>query len=452
MILWTDAMEPERFGVDSVKAVSSQFVGFLLDSYDLTMILSIAPILAKVLLPPESPLLATFNIILSYSLTIIFRPLGSAIFGNLGDKIGRRADLIITVLGLGLVSALTAALPTYSEVGILSFVLFVLLRVLVGIFAGGEYSAGHPFAMEWTPFKWRGLISGFVQGGFSFGAALAAVVEGAFVGIYGLKGVEDFAWRYVFLTALAPAVIALAVRLSMKETPVFQDVKNRNMVRKSPLTDLFRKPYRRDFFQVMVYMTGMFFYAYSLFAFVPAILEHAPSVFSLQEAESIYSYGTYAAFAGAVTFGALSQYLGRRRLTLIWVFITLILSVPVYYLLFTSAKSGNVVGASLASVLIGIITQAPWGVIPIYLSERFKASMRASGVGFGYSSGIFVGGWFSIYVELMHEYLFKGIDTPENVWFSTAALLILGAIFVGIGQYLGPETLGTRLTEEPQKV
>lgn len=427
-------------------------MGFLLDSYDLTMILSIAPILAKVLLPPESPLLATFNIILSYSLTIIFRPLGSAIFGNLGDKIGRRADLIITVLGLGLVSALTAALPTYSEVGILSFVLFVLLRVLVGIFAGGEYSAGHPFAMEWTPFKWRGLISGFVQGGFSFGAALAAVVEGAFVGIYGLKGVEDFAWRYVFLTALAPAVIALAVRLSMKETPVFQDVKNRNMVRKSPLTDLFRKPYRRDFFQVMVYMTGMFFYAYSLFAFVPAILEHAPSVFSLQEAESIYSYGTYAAFAGAVTFGALSQYLGRRRLTLIWVFITLILSVPVYYLLFTSAKSGNVVGASLASVLIGIITQAPWGVIPIYLSERFKASMRASGVGFGYSSGIFVGGWFSIYVELMHEYLFKGIDTPENVWFSTAALLILGAIFVGIGQYLGPETLGTRLTEEPQKV
>ncbi|MCH1771228.1 MULTISPECIES: MFS transporter [Metallosphaera] len=445
-------MEPERFGVDSVKAVSSQFVGFLLDSYDLTMILSIAPILAKVLLPPESPLLATFNIILSYSLTIIFRPLGSAIFGNLGDKIGRRADLIITVLGLGLVSALTAALPTYSEVGILSFVLFVLLRVLVGIFAGGEYSAGHPFAMEWTPFKWRGLISGFVQGGFSFGAALAAVVEGAFVGIYGLKGVEDFAWRYVFLTALAPAVIALAVRLSMKETPVFQDVKNRNMVRKSPLTDLFRKPYRRDFFQVMVYMTGMFFYAYSLFAFVPAILEHAPSVFSLQEAESIYSYGTYAAFAGAVMFGALSQYLGRRRLTLIWVFITLILSVPVYYLLFTSAKSGNVIGASLASMLIGIITQAPWGIIPIYLSERFKASMRASGVGFGYSSGIFVGGWFSIYVELMHEYLFKGIDTPENVWFSTAALLILGAIFVGIGQYLGPETLGTRLTEELQKV
>jgi MFS family permease len=445
-------MEPQSFSSDTAKAVTSQFVGFLLDSYDLTMILSIAPVLAKVLLPPESPLLSTFNIILSYSLTIIFRPLGSAIFGNLGDKIGRRADLIITVIGLGLASALTSALPTYTQVGILAFILFVLVRILVGVFAGGEYSAGHPFAMEWTPYKWRGLISGLVQGGFSFGAALAAVVEATFIGIYGLKGVEDYAWRYIFLTALAPAVVALAVRLVMKETPVFEDLKKKNLVRRTPLVDLFRKPYRRDFFQVMLYMTGMFFFAYSLFAFVPAILEHQPSTFSLGIAETVYSYGTYAAFAGALFFGALSQYVGRRRLTLIWAVLTLLLSAPVYYLLITSASQGNVLLASLASMMIGVITQGPWGIIPIYLSERFKASMRASGVGFGYSSGIFLGGWFSIYVPLMHNYLFKGLDTPNNVWFSTAVLLMIGAILVGIGQYLGPETLGTRLVEETQRV
>lgn len=445
-------MEPQNFSSDSAKAIVSQFIGFLLDSYDLTMILGIAPVLAKVLLPPESPLLATFNIILSYSLTIIFRPLGSAIFGNLGDKIGRRADLIITVIGLGLTSALTSALPTYAQVGILSFILFVLVRVLVGIFAGGEYSAGHPFAMEWTPYKWRGLVSGLIQGGFSFGAALAAVVEGIFIGIYGVTGVEEFAWRYVFLTALAPAVVALAVRLTMKETPVFEDVKKKNLIRRTPFLDLFKEPYRRDFLQVMLYMTGMFFFAYSLFAFVPAILEHKPSIFPLGTAETIYSYGTYAAFAGAVFFGALSQYVGRRRLTIIWAILTFIISIPIYYLLFTSAEIGNFLMASLASILIGIITQGPWGIIPIYLSERFRASMRASGVGFGYSSGIFIGGWFSIYVPLMHQYLFKSIDTPSNVWFSTAILLMIGAILVGIGQYLGPETLGTKLVEETQKI
>ncbi|TRM96826.1 MFS transporter [Sulfolobus sp. B1] len=441
-------MEPQGFNSDSVKAVVSQFIGFLLDSYDLTMILTIAPTLAKVLLPPESPLLATFNVILAYSLTIIFRPLGSAIFGNLGDKIGRRADLIITVIGLGLASAITSALPTYAEAGILSFILFVIIRIAVGIFAGGEYSAGHPFAMEWTPFKWRGLVSGIVQGGFSFGAALAAVVEGIFLAIYGTTGVQEFAWRYIFLTALVPAFLALAIRLAMKETPVFEDVKKKNLVRRTPFLDLFRKPYRRDFFQVMLYMTGMFLFAYSLFAFVPAILEHAPSKLPYVTAVNVYTYGTYAAFIGAILFGALSQYVGRRRLTIIWAIMTFIVSIPVYYLLITSASSGNLILASIASILIGIITQGPWGIIPIYLSERFKASMRASGVGFGYSSGIFIGGWFSIYVPLMHNYLFKGIDTPTNVWFSTAILLMIGAVLVGIGQYLGPETLGTKLAEE----
>ena len=445
-------MEPEKFSLDTGKAVVSQFVGFLLDSYDLTMILSIAPILAKVLLPPTTSLIATFNIILSYSLTIIFRPLGSAIFGNLGDKIGRRADLIITVIGLGLTGALTSALPTYAQVGILSFILFVLVRIGVGIFAGGEYSAGHPFAMEWTPYKWRGLISGIVQGGFSFGAALAATVESIFIRIYGVQGVEAFAWRYVFLTTLAPAIIALVVRLAMKETPVFEDVKKRKLIRRTPFFDLFKKPYRRDFFQVMLYMTGMFFFAYSLFAFVPTILQSKPSVFSAATAEQIYYYGTYAAFASAVLFGALSQYVGRRRLTIIWAIMTFIVSIPVYSLLFNSASAGNYLLASIASILIGVITQGPWGIIPIYLSERFKASMRASGVGFGYSSGIFIGGWFSIYVPLMHNYLFKSIDTPTNIWFSTAVLLMIGAILVAVGQYLGPETLGTRLVEEAEKI
>lgn len=415
------------------------------------MILGIAPVIAKVLLPPASSLIATFSVILSYSLTIIFRPLGSAIFGHLGDKIGRKGDLIITILGLGIASALTSTLPTYATVGILSFILFIIIRIAVGIFAGGEYAAGHPFAMEWTPFKWRGLISGIIQGGFSFGAALAAVVEAAFIGFFGVKALDSYAWRYLFLTSLVPAVIALIIRITMKETPVFEDVRANKLIRKSPFLDLFRKPYRRDFFQVMLYMTGLFFSAYALFAYVPTILESSPSIYSLGEAETIYSYGTYAAFAGAVTIGALSQIVGRRKITIIWAIITAIISIPIYYLLIYSATIGSAALSTLAVIIIGFLTQAPWGIVPIYLSERFKASMRASGVGFGYSSGIFIGGWFSIYVPLMHQYLFKSFDTPTNVWFSTAVLLILGALLVGVGIYLGPETLGTKLTEEVEE-
>ena len=443
-------MDPEKFTSNTTKAIVSQFLGFFFDAYDLTMILGIAPLLAVVILPPASPLIASFEVILSYSLTIIFRPVGSAIFGHYGDKLGRRNTLIITILGMGIASALTSALPTYAQVGILSYILFVLIRIVVGIFAGGEYSAGHPFVMEWTPSKWRGLISGLVQGGFAVGAALAGTVEGAFIAIFGVEAMETYAWRYLFLTTLIAAVIALIVRIYTPETPVFEDVKKKGLVRKTPLFDLFKKPYVYDFLQVMLYMTGLFFYAYVLFAFVPTILENPPSAFVSNSAEAtfIYSLGTWSAFVGDVVFGALSQYIGRRRLTIYWAIATFIIAIPIYYLLISSAEAGNVPLASLVSIILGFVAQAPWGIVPVYLSERFKASMRASGVGFGYSSGIFIGGWFSIYVPLMHQYLFKSIDTPTNVWFSTAVLLMIGAVLIGVGQYIGPETVGTKLTEE----
>lgn len=99
----------------------------------------------------------------------------------------------------------------------------------------------------------------------------------------------------------------------MEETPIFEDIKERKKIRKTPFLDLFRRPYRRDFLQVMIIMTELFFYAYSLFAFVPVILEHKPSVLPIGEADTIYSYGTYGALAGAIFFGTLSQYLGRRN-------------------------------------------------------------------------------------------------------------------------------------------
>jgi len=440
--------EPEKVGRDTVKVVISQLTGFTLDGYDLSIILTIGPVLAAAVLPPASPFIQALSVILSYSFTIIFRPLGSAFFGHLGDKIGRRNDLIITVIGLGVTSALTAALPTYSQVGILSYVLFTILRAGVGFFAGGEYAAGHPYAMEWTPYKWRGLVSGLIQGGFPLGVALVAGVQTLFISIYGLDALKAYAWRYLFLTTLIPAVIALAVRLTMEESPVFQDVKKRNLVRKTPLFDLFKKPYRRDFFQVMLMMTGLFFTAYVWFSFVPPILQYPPSHIPLGNITFILAIDNLAIFVFYILFSALTQYVGRRRVLIIWNAVAVILSVPLYYGLIQAASAGNQLLVGIIGALIGLTLVTPWGVIPIYLSERFKASMRSSGLGFGYSSGILLGGWFSIYVGLMHQYLFGSIDGPTNLWFSTAVLGIIGGALVALGAYLGPETLGTRLTEE----
>ncbi len=437
-----------EFSRRTIGATSSQFFGFMLDAYDLTIVLAQAALLATVFFPPSSKLLASFGIIFSYSLTIIARPLGSAIFGNIGDRIGRRNTLLITIVGFSLVGALTAALPTYASIGVASFIMFSIIRFVVGIFAGGEYAAGHPFVMEWTPGRFRGVISGFVQGGFSIGAAIAAAVVGLLLALYGKTGFVQFAWRYMFLTALIPMAIAIMIRLVMPETPVFRRELERGRIEHLPIVSLFRKPVIYDFLQVMVIMTGLFFYAYVLFAYVPAIMEAKNSTLPGGLATTILTYATISAFFGALSFGALSQKVGRRRLGIIWAIMTLFVAIPLYYALFSGSVSDNRTLAIISAVIIGYITQGPWGVVPVYLSERFRTSHRASGVGFGYSSGIFIGGWFSVYIPLMHNYLFKSIDTHYNVWFSTAVLLMMGAVLMGVGFYLGPETVGTDLSGE----
>ena len=397
------SVEPAKFGKKNAEAVISQFFGFFLDSYDLTLILSIAPVIAVVFFPKSvSPLEGALLVFLSYALTLLFRPLGSAIFGNMGDKIGRKNVLIITILGLAASSALTAALPTFAAVGILAIILFSFLRILVGIFAGGEYAAGHPFAMEWTTKNLRGTMSGIIQGGFPFGAALAASIEGLFLAHYGLSALETYAWRYLFLTSIIIALVALIIRVSMKDTPIFTDIKKHREIRKQPFLDVFRnKLTRTHFFVAMIWMTGLTLTGYAFLAYVTVVLEHAPSVWigsNIGSALSIYTYASFAAFAGIVTFGTLTQRYGRRRTSLVWSIFGIILPIPLFYGLIHFASIGNFGGGLIMAILIGFSIMMPTGITLAFLSEMFPTSVRASGVGFGFSSGFFFGAWFGPYI------------------------------------------------------
>ena len=421
-------------------AMFSQLFGYMMDSLDLTLIISTGPVLARVLLPPSSLLTGLLLILFAYSTTIIFRPLGSAIFGNLGDKIGRRDVLMITIAGFSVAGAFTSILPTYEQVGILSFALFLLIRAIVGIFAGGEYAAGHPFAIEWTPKKWRGIVSGVIQSGFNFGAALAALVTSAFISAFGLERILAYAWRYVFLASLIPLAVALPIRLFMPETPIFHDVKRKGALERVPIASIFKPPVLWTFLQVMLITTGLFLTGSVIYSFIPVILENKPSILPLTEVTYIISFGNIFAAIATILIGAVSQFLGRRLTAMSVTAAAIVLSVPLFYGIFHLAAIGAVPLILLLYFITAIVAQGPWGVIPAYLVERFATTHRASGVGFGYSSGIFLGGWFSFYVAAMHNYLFKAIDTPTNIWFSTAVLLIIGATLAFIGFFIGPET------------
>ncbi|AAY81568.1 MFS transporter [Sulfolobus acidocaldarius] len=433
-------------------ALTSQFLGFMLDAYDLLFVSALTPYIEKNLVPPGLTGLVGYfvTLALGLGLTLIGRPLGSAIFGNFGDVWGRRRTLMITIIGFSVFSALIGLLPTYAAIGIAASILYAVLRFIEGIFVGGEYAVGHPFAIEYAPSKWRGLVSGIAQGAFSWGTAIGAGIVYLFISVLGDKAMSDYGWRLVFFTGLIPAAVAFIIRYLVPETPVFRKALSERKLERIPFFSLFRPPTLYTFLNVFVLMTGLFFSSYSLFDFATGILTKAG--LSTQEASLYYSLaGVFAAIA-ATLWGLSSDFIGRKKAFLIAAIVTIILATPSFYLWYNAAKANDVGLLFLGSFLIGWLTQWPWGLVPVYLSERFITKRRASGVGFGYSSGVFISAWMPIYSIPLSAY-FAGIEGGDP-WFVAAFFLILAAVIYGIAALIGPETRTVDLywTEESEKI
>jgi len=447
MVQWSS--EHYKWPPKAANAIFSQFLGFLLDAYDLTFVTAMTSTLALVLLPKSlsQEVIGYFLTLVGYSFTLIARPVGSAIFGNLADKWGRRDTLMVTIVGYSTASALTAAIPTYDQVGWAAFWIYSALRFVLGIFVGGEYAAGHPFAMEYSAPRWRGMTSGIVQGAFSWGTALGAFVVAAFTAYFGQAAMQAYAWRYVFLTGLIPAVVALYIRFAMPDTPVFSEAKKRGSLEKVPFFSLFRPPALWTFLSVFVFMTGLFFSSYSLFDFAMGILTRAG--LSQGAASYYYAISGVAAAVAVTLWGLSSDFLGRRRALVVAGIVSAILAVPSFYIWYLGAANNDVALLYLGAVLAGWLTQWPWGLVPVYLSERFATQRRASGVGFGYSSGIFISAWMPLYSIPLFD-LFKPIE-DGNIWMIAAFWLILAGVVYGTAAFLGPETIGTDLASAQEK-
>jgi MFS family permease len=177
---------------------------------------------------------------------------------------------------------------------------------------------------------------------------------------------------------------------------------------------------------------------------LPTLLTVRPAQFNAGEAASLVSISALGAIIGVFIFSTLAKY-GRRKVGVTWAAMGFILALPIFYGLVYVAAVRNFTLVAIIILLIGLILDAPYGVLPAYLSERFPTSVRGSGVGFGFNSGYILGAWFSLLVPALHGY-FTGIEAA-TVWFSTAVVVMMGAALFGTSFYLGPETIGRNLSE-----
>lgn len=302
------------------------------------------------------------------------RPLGAAIFGHYGDRIGRKYSLVATLLLMGGATVLIGLLPTYETWGVWAPILLTLLRVLQGIGVGGEWGGSVLMAMEWGHRRQRGLMASWPQAGVPIGLA-----SGTFV-VYWFAGPDFLAggWRWPFIASVVLIAIGLVVRLTVLESPAFAQVKSKNAVVKMPLVDTLRDQWR-DVLKAMFVRTAE---QAPFYLFTSFILAYGTQKLQLPRADLLL-YLVIAGCLGILSvpfFGWLSDRVGRRLVYGIGVVLTGLYAFPYFALLDTRAG-----GLVLLGMVLGLIFHdMMYGPQAALISEAFGTGIRYTGAGLGY--------------------------------------------------------------------
>lgn len=417
------------------KIVAGSFLGWSLDGYDIVLMLLVIPSISQLFFPSENPILSIIATFASYTVTLIMRPLGSVIFGIYGDRFGRKRSMMITILGFSVATFAVGLLPTFAMVGVLAPVLLVLVRLVQGIFAGGEWGSGAVITIESISKQKRGLLSGFLQSGFSFGFLLAAIAFQAITLAFPGQAFEEIGWRILFFTGIIPGFVALFIRLSMDESPLWVEKRLKNTLEKSPLRKIvFGREYRREFFLCAAIMTGMVYMYHGSISILPTYLEQFGG-FVKGEVGVMMIYATTSSWVGMIVTGWLSQKIGRKKAILCFVFASILVSIPLATLILS-----KFLFVGLLVVVYAFVISTASGPVPAFFSERFPTQARNSAAGFSYNAGLIFGSWS----PLIALYLMSS-SAKEVIPMALGINIMIGAVIVIVPTLLSRETKDVEL-------
>src|SRR5271167_2078949 len=263
------ALSDAEHGTQLRKAVIASTVGTAIEWYDFFLYGTAAGLVfGKLYFPHQDPLSATLLAFGTYFIGFVGRPIGAAIFGHYGDRIGRKATLIATLLCMGLATFAIAFVPTYSSIGIWGAVLLTVLRMIQGIGVGGEWGGSVLLAMEWSrTHGQRGLVASWPQFGVPCGLLLSNLAVLAFSAWSGDQFVT-WGWRIPFALSIILVGVGLWIRLGILETPVFQQLLDDKKIEKAPIIEVIKRQPREILLSALVRMAEQApFYIFTAFVF-----------------------------------------------------------------------------------------------------------------------------------------------------------------------------------------
>lgn len=425
----------------SVRAVVASCFGWGLDLFDLFILLYVAPAVGQHFFPSHEPMLSLAGAYAAFAVTLFMRPLGSALFGSYADRHGRKGAMILAVAGVGIATAAFGLLPTVEMIGIWATVLFLLLRLVQGVFVGGVVASTHVIGTESVPERWRGMMSGAIGGG---GAAIGTLLASfAFMGVSYFFPGESFnetGWRFMFFCGLITSAVGLVLFRGLVESPHFRAAQEAKAAKRrvektvagvSPVKTLLANPdYRKRFFVNLLLSTGAGASYYLTAGYLPTYLKLVNGLPG-PAASSIMLMGSVAGAVSSIGLGEFSQHIGRKKAFLM-IGVVCLLALPFLILHLGSATGGAVTAYALAISFLGSAGFAP---LMIFLNERFPTEIRSTGTGLSWNVGFAIGGIMPTFVSLASA-------TPADIPQSLAIFLAGACALYLLGAIVAPETKG----------
>ncbi|GAB91162.1 MFS transporter [Gordonia rhizosphera] len=421
------------------KAIAASALGNATEWYDYGVYAATATYLTDAFFPGD---LGTLGTMLGFAISFVLRPLGGFIWGPIGDRIGRRAVLALTIVLISGATALIGVLPTHAVAGVWAPVLLILLRVIQGFSTGGEYGGAATFMAEYAPDSKRGRYGSFLEfgtlGGFVLGSAVVLSLDLVLTD----SAMETWGWRIPFFLALPLGLVGLYLRSHVDESPVFSELSEEHKLEKSPgaeLVDLL-KQYWRPVLTMGGMVIALNVVNYTLLAYMPTYLENTIGM-SSDTGTTVILIGELVMMAVIPYFGALSDRTGRKPMwwtSLIGLFV---LAIPLYWLM------GQGFGwAIIGFVILGLLYIPQLATISATFPAMFPTQVRYAGFAISYNVATAA---FGGTAPLVNE------SVVDNTgWDLFPAMYMMGACAIGmVAMVYLKETAGCSIrgTEIPGK-
>jgi MFS family permease len=462
------------------RVILASAVGTMIEWYDFYIFGSLAVFLSPVFYPPGNATFAYIAYLATFAVGFIVRPFGALFFGRIGDLVGRKYAFLVTLSIMGAATALIGALPTYKTAGWFAPIALLVIRVLQGLALGGEYGGATVYVAEHVPDGKRGFYTSFIQITATLGLFVSLIV---ILLTQSSMSKDDFAawgWRIPFLASIVLVTISLYIRLKMKESPIFTQIKSAGMTSTQPLTDAFTnwdnlKRVLISLFgatagQGVVWYTGQF---YALF-YLQAILKVNP-----RTANIIVAVALLIGMPFFTVFGALSDKIGRKWLMMAACLLAVVTYIPIYKAMQRAAGNNVVTVRSTTNKVTGAISLTPitvdangnqvpakeapnpditrlvllvfvqvlyvcmvYGPIAAYLVEAFPAKIRYTSLSLPYHIGNGVFGGLLPLIGL------AVCAKTGNIYAGLYYPMIVAAVTFVIGSLVLQETHGTKIWDE----